>query len=168
MFAPMIGSWILWGGLSAAIAAPAALVPDALDRDVPRRRYDILALHLDLALDVPNRGIGGVAKYTVAQLSKGEFRLDQVALNIESVTVDGESAVHRTPGNSLVIEMPDRLVRGGQAEVEMLVGVRFGVGGLVLLASAQQLEKLSENGPLPAGFPMREHSPGVGDLQGSL
>jgi len=117
MFAPMIGSWILWGGLSAATAAPAALVPDALDRDVPRRSYDILALHLDLALDVPNRGIGGVAKYTVSQLSKGDFRLDQVALNIESVTVDGESAVHRTPGNSLVIEMPDRLVRGGQAEV---------------------------------------------------
>jgi len=119
MVAAMVGMWFLWGGLSAALAAPSVLVPDELDRDVPRRHFDILALHLDLALDVPNRGIGGTAKYTLARLGEGDFVLDQVALDISSVTVDGESVSFRTPSDTLVIEMPDRIVRGGQSVVEI-------------------------------------------------
>ena len=115
----MFGSWLLWGGLSAALAAPSALVPDALDRDVPRRRFDILSLHLDLALDVPGRGIGGTAMYTVARLSEGDFVLDQVALDVTSVTIDGEAATYRMPGDTIVIEMPDRIARGGQAKVKI-------------------------------------------------
>ena len=117
MVCAMNGTWFLWAGLGLADAAPDALVPDATDRDVPRRHYDILALHLDLALDIPNRSIGGTAKYTLERLGDGDFVLDQVALNIESVSVDGEVAPHRTPGNKLVIEMPERIVRGGQANV---------------------------------------------------
>lgn len=119
MVAPMACLWFLWGGLSAALAAPSALIPDEMDRDVPRRHFDILALHLDLALDVANRGIGGTAKYTVARLGEGDFVLDQVALDIESVTVDGEPVPHRTPGNTLVVDMPDRIDRGVQSVVEI-------------------------------------------------
>ena len=103
------------GGL--AWADVPLLVPDAQDVAVPSRHYDILTLNLDLALDFPNRRIGGTATYTVEQLSDGDFVLDQVALDIQSVTIDGETASWRTPGDKLVIEMPDRLVRRGQAVV---------------------------------------------------
>ena len=53
--------------------------------------------YLDLALDIPNRGIGGTAKYTLERLGDGDFVLDQVALDIESVSVDGEAALHEPP-----------------------------------------------------------------------
>ncbi|MEC8191792.1 MAG: M1 family metallopeptidase [Myxococcota bacterium] len=120
----MTGTWFIWAGLGLANGAPAALVPDGLDRDVPRRHFDIVALHLDLALDIPNRGIGGTAKYTLERLGDGDFVLDQVALDIESVSVDGEAALHRTPGNKLIIEMPKRIVRGGQADVTIRYSAR--------------------------------------------
>ena len=122
----MLGFWTLsalsfaaWAGTSngASETTAPALKPDAQDVAVPSRRYDILALDLDLALDFPKRRIGGTATYTVQQLSDGEFVLDQVALNIQDVTVDGEAAAWRTPGDRLVVEMPERLVRKGQAVV---------------------------------------------------
>ena len=62
------------------------------------RHYDIVSLNLDLALDFPKRRIGGTATYTVQQLSEGDLILDQVALNIQEVTIDGDGASWRTPG----------------------------------------------------------------------
>ena len=108
-----------WAGATEASSKgkPPMLSPDAQDAAVPSRHYDILALNLDLALDFPQRRIGGTATYTVQQLSKGDLILDQVALNIQEVTIDGDAASWRTPGDTLVVEMPERLVRGGQAVV---------------------------------------------------
>jgi len=88
-----------------------------MDEAVPSRAYDILALNLDLALDFPDRSVGGTAKYTIQQFRAGDFILDQVDLDIQSVTVDGEEVPWRTPGNTLVINIPDRIQPQGQAEV---------------------------------------------------
>ena len=95
----MLGIWTLFA-LSTTAGAFAAeptpenhrpvLAPDGQDVAVPSRHYDILALDLDLALDFPKRRIGGTATYTVQQLSEGDLVLDQVALDIKTVTVDGE------------------------------------------------------------------------------
>jgi aminopeptidase N len=113
----MLNTLLLLVGLGGTALAVPAMVPDKPDVAAPDRHYDILTLDLDLALNFKARGIGGSATYTVSQLSEGDFVLDQVALDIESVTVDGDAASFRTPGETLVIEMPDRLERGGQAEV---------------------------------------------------
>jgi len=122
----MLGMWTIAAlGTTAWAVAPAVagevkppvLIPDGQDVAVPSRHYDILALDLDLALDFPKRGIGGTATYTVQQLSDGDLVLDQVALNIKTVTVDGEVATWRTPADKLVVEMPNRLARKGQAVV---------------------------------------------------
>jgi aminopeptidase N len=115
----MFTSWVFLGCLSGAWAESPALIPDGLDKSVPTRNYDILGLHLDVDLDVGSRSISGTATYTVQQLQADDFVLDQVALNIESVTVDAEEASFRTPGHSLVIDMPDRITRGGQAKVKI-------------------------------------------------
>jgi aminopeptidase N len=115
----MFTSWVFLCGLSGALAESPALVPDRLDRAAPTRNYDILGLHLDVALDVATRSISGTATYTVQQLQADDFVLDQVALNIESVTVDAEDVPFRTPGHSLVIDMPDRISHGGQAKVKI-------------------------------------------------
>ena len=97
----MLGIWTLsalsmaaWAGAPAASSKgkPPMLSPDAQDAAVPSRHYDIVSLNLDLALDFPKRRIGGTATYTVQQLSEGDLILDQVALNIQEVTIDGDGA----------------------------------------------------------------------------
>jgi len=113
----MLNLLLLLMGLGGTVMAAPELVPDKPDVAAPDRNYDILKLHLDLALNFKARGIGGTAKYTVAKMSEGDFVLDQVALDIQSVTVDGEDVSFRSPGETLVIDMPDRLTRGGQADV---------------------------------------------------
>jgi aminopeptidase N len=106
---------LLSGSLGVHAAQP--LGPDKPDAAVPQRSHDILALHMDLELDFPARSISGTAAYTVKRLNDRAFVLDQVALDIQGVTVDGEVAQWRTPGQTLVIEMPERIERGGEARV---------------------------------------------------
>ena len=99
------------------VLASAPLVPDKPNKAVPDRNYDILRLHLDLDLQFRRVGIGGTARYTVAQLQEGDFVLDQVALDISSVMVDGDAVPFRTVNDHLRIDMPDRIVRGEKADV---------------------------------------------------
>jgi len=115
----MFTSWILFSGLLTAATAAPVLGPDKPDVSVPDRSHDILALHLDLALDFPNRAISGTASYTVKRLGDLDFVLDQVALQVDDVQVDGQPVDWRTPGETLVIEMPERIERGGEAKVEI-------------------------------------------------
>jgi aminopeptidase N len=109
--------WVLLLGLGAEASVVPVLEPDKPNSAVPDRSQDILALNLDLALDFDARTIAGTAAYTVLRLGSSTFVLDQVALNIESVSVDGEEVVWRTPGDTLSIDLPSRIKRGGEGRV---------------------------------------------------
>lgn len=105
--------------LPVAHAKAPVLGPDRPDHEVPNRAFDIQRLHLDLALEFEERSIGGTARYSIKRLTDKDFVLDQIDLDIRSVQVDGEDAPWETSGNHLVIDMPDRIERGGDAEVSI-------------------------------------------------
>ena len=95
--------------LAALVVLPALAAPIGPDRrgaTVPDRNFD--AEHLLLALDIqPDaRRVSGTATWTLRRLTPGPFVVDQVALEIGSVTADGAAVPYRVEGDLLSIDAP--------------------------------------------------------------
>ena len=88
-----------------ALSAPNAGGPGEA---APDRDWDLQHLHLDVAID-PERGtVDGAVTLTLAPLLPGSdwIRLDQVALEIEGVTVDGQDTPFHLEDDGLLVELP--------------------------------------------------------------
>ena len=95
---------------------PFALVPVALSAPnaggpgdaAPDRDWDLRHLHLDVAIDPAGRSVAGTVTLTLAPLLPGSawIRLDQVALDITSVRVDGDDTPFHLEDDGLLVELP--------------------------------------------------------------
>ncbi len=91
--------------LASAIAGPD--VPGSVG---PDRDWDAVHLDLDLDLDVAGRRVSGTATWTFEPLGPPptELRLDQRALDVTAVTLDGQPAPFTLGDHTLVIETGER------------------------------------------------------------
>lgn len=96
---------------------PSPLQPDARGKAAPDRSFDLQKLTLDVAIDPAERSVEGFGRYEIARLADGPLVLDQVALQIRDVKVDGAAATWRVAGDTLVIEVPSP--RGARSTVEV-------------------------------------------------
>ena len=81
------------------------LIPDKRGQIVPDRVFDIERLTLDLDLDPAAERVAGSATYEISRLGPGDLVLDQVALDISSVQVNGSDTTWWVQGNHLHIEV---------------------------------------------------------------
>ncbi|MEC7946315.1 MAG: M1 family aminopeptidase, partial [Myxococcota bacterium] len=99
-----------WLAASVAVASAGAATvgtePDGRGASAPDRNFDVRHLDLDLTLDPGSRAVSGTATLTVRRLWPGPLRLDQVRLDIDAVTLDGEGVPWRIEGDHLVVEVP--------------------------------------------------------------
>lgn len=95
---------ILLGNLH---AEPASLRPDPRGYARPDRHFDIIALNMEVTLLPETSAVEGRATYQLNRLSPGAFVLDQVALNIETVTADDTEIDWWTAGDTLHIALPE-------------------------------------------------------------
>ncbi|MFT4975570.1 MAG: aminopeptidase N [Myxococcota bacterium] len=95
--------------LAASQAEDRVLTPDRRGRARPDRHFDIEKLQLQATLRPADRAVDGEATYTLRRLSPGPLVLDQVRLDIASVTAaeGGEPLTWWTEGETLRIEVPD-------------------------------------------------------------
>lgn len=100
--------------LSGLLAAPVPghgamplLSPDGRGEVAPDRAFDLVRLELDLALDPPAGAVGGIARFAVERLGPGPLRLDQVALDIESVQVGGRDLPWHLEPDLLFVDVVD-------------------------------------------------------------
>jgi aminopeptidase N len=110
------------GRICAALLCAALLAPMAARADEPYARtrdYDLQNIRTHLWFDTDNRKIRGEATETISALRDGVSRLlfDSVALNIESVTVDGAAAKFSTSANDLAVELSRPAKRGEKHQV---------------------------------------------------
>lgn len=121
--------WIFFNSVRAGIARVCAaalclafLVPIAMRADEPYARsrdYDLQNIRTHLWFDIDNRQIRGEALETISTLrdNVSQLRFDSVALNIESVTVDGAAAKFSTTANDLTVALARSAKRGEKHEV---------------------------------------------------
>ena len=100
----------------------ALLIPGAARPDEPYARsrdYDLQNIRTHLWFDLDNRKIRGEATETVSALRDdlSVLKFDSVALNIESVTVDGAAANFSTTPNDLTVTLARAAKRGEKHEV---------------------------------------------------
>ena len=107
-------------------AAPAwALTPDRRGESAPDRNFDVQHLTLDLDLDPVAGAVSGTATLTVERLWRGPLRLDQVALQIQDVQLDGTAVPWWREGDQLVVELPEGA--GGDVSVRYRAEPRTGL-----------------------------------------
>ena len=100
----------------------ALLIPAAVRSDEPYARsrdYDLQNIRTHLWFDLDNRKIRGEATETISALRDdvSQLKFDSVALNIESVTVDGAAAKFSTTATDLIVTLARPAKRGEQHEV---------------------------------------------------
>ncbi len=105
-----------------AIVSLALLIPAAVRSDEPYARsrdYDLQNIRTHLWFDTDNRKIRGEATETVSALHDdvSQLKFDSVALNIESVTVDGTAAKFSTTATDLIVTLARPAKRGERHEV---------------------------------------------------
>jgi aminopeptidase N len=108
--------------LGLALAAP--LTPDPRGAVAPDRSFDMEKLRLDLALDPTARTVSGTAAWTVRRLSPGPLVLNQVAITIEAVRIDGADVAWHTRGDTVEIDVPGQ---GGVVTVKYTATPRDGL-----------------------------------------
>ncbi len=105
-----------------ALLCAALLVPAVSRADEPYARsrdYDLQNIRTHLWFDLDNRKIRGEALETISSLrdSVVQLRFDSVALNIESVAVDGVAAKFSTTPNDLTVVLARPAKRGEKHDV---------------------------------------------------
>lgn len=108
---------LLLVALTSAQAGSPPLQPDARGAASPDRSFDLIKLTLDVEIDPAARQLEGFGRYELRRLGEGPLVLDQVALDVREVKVDGTPATWRTEGDALVIEVPG--ARGSNPSVEV-------------------------------------------------
>lgn len=99
--------------LPLALAAdPPPIAPDPRGAAAPDRAFDMEKLRLSLALQPDAGAVEGTATWTARRLGPGPMVLDQVALDIQAVTLGGAPVPFRVRGDTLEIDVP-----GERAEV---------------------------------------------------
>ncbi len=107
--------------LAAKPAAP--LQPDRRGAASPERNFDLQKLELDLDVD-PAGTVQGTARLTVQRLWPGPLELNQVALEIADVSLDGGPVPWRLDGDRLLVELPGE---GGTVSVRYRGTPRLGL-----------------------------------------
>jgi len=120
----LIPSWRSLAGAAAGCTllfvmigiAPAAQADEPYARS---RDYDLQNIRTHLWFDVDQRAIHGEVAETVAALhdNVSELKLDSVALNIQSVTVDGRAAKFTVTPNNLIVTLDRPAASGEKHEV---------------------------------------------------
>jgi aminopeptidase N len=107
----MVVTTLLWGVLHSVAAAPLRPDPRGLAR--PDRPFDAERLTLEVTLHPEERAVEGVARWLLRRQSAGPLVLDQIALDIQSVTVGGDPVQWWTRPGQLVVPLE------GQEAVEL-------------------------------------------------
>jgi aminopeptidase N len=118
----MGGSFLICAALlagSLAWADDLPMAPDGRGADVPDRHFDLLSLHLDLDLDPQARQVRGSATYRAKRFTAEPLVLDQVGLRFSKVTVGGAEVSYRLSGQTIIIDVPDTVRIGDEAEVTL-------------------------------------------------
>ncbi len=82
------------------------IAPDARGASGPDRHFDLEKLVLDLDLLPAERAVQGTATFHLRRLADGPLQLDQVALQVSSVTGPDGALPWRITGDLLVIDLP--------------------------------------------------------------
>lgn len=102
----MVLTTLFWGAALALAQAPLRPDPRGLAR--PDRPFDAERLTLEVTVLPEERAIEGVAVWQLQRQSEGPLVLDQVALDIQSVTVEGTSVEWWTRPGQLVVPLDGR------------------------------------------------------------
>ncbi len=97
--------------------------PHALPGDRPQwprdRVVDVRHILLEIALDLPGKGVGGTVTHTVTPLNDGLKRVefDAIEMQIEGVTLNGSAVKHRYDGEHLAVELGGAKNRGDRLNI---------------------------------------------------
>jgi aminopeptidase N len=106
-------------GPTVAGGAASGSIGDGLFEGLGNTGYDVISY--DLALDVTEAGLAGVATLTlVATTELPVFHLDLVGLTVRTVTVDNEPATFVREGRELIITARTPVVGGATAIVQVV------------------------------------------------
>ena len=120
--APLVLLLAFAGSVSAGEAPD--LQSEGREAIAPRRSVDVQHLALDLVVDVAGRRIDGAATLTVAPLRPGvaQLRLDQVALDVTGVSIDGAPVPWRVGHADMLIDLGEARPQGEPLDVRVEYG----------------------------------------------